>query len=284
MDFASPHVLERYLSQMEERLDRKVEERLARRLEQVHLKTGAGVRSEQSAEEEPEWVPLQHSRRAGDIIVPDYLTDLFKADSMETVFTKQSIARYLERHPEPQGGHLMAQVIDSELHVSSDVRKRDEPWFETQRAVLCAVRPLISLAEKINSMEEEGDPERLTSDIRKIIRYLLHVAGTIRVHRRRATAASIDFIPGSDSHGRLGSSEDGQLFGPELREAIKMEKKSMRPKGRPSTGERTWGPGGGGQPKRKIRWSRTFSNPKRNAERSPLPPQERPHRHSQESR
>lgn len=76
--------------------------------------------------------------------------------------------KILGKHPEPRGGHLKAPLVDNQLQAPFEVRKRDEPWFETQRAVLSAIRLLLSIYGKINTMAEEGpERENILGDIKE---------------------------------------------------------------------------------------------------------------------
>lgn len=224
-----------------------------------------------------EWISVQHAREAGDIKIPEYLKELFTADSMETLYSRASVAKFLEKHPEPQGGFLKAQLIDTQLHVSYDARKRDEPLFEAQRATLCIIRPLITLATQIHTWAEEGEErDAFLETIKDTIRYVQHVSSTLRVHRRRTVAGANGLVPSSESHHRIGSSDDSQLFGPELRAALEVEARSqakqrtleiIRPKGKPlSHGN---GPQGGrGQGRR---GPQSFSYQKRSNSKGPIP-------------
>lgn len=211
----------------------EIERRVTERLECMRLNETAYGDAQQS-EPRDIWVLANESREAGDIDIPTELTEVCTRNSVEAIYSKQSIAKFLEKHPEPRGGHLKAPLVDNQIHAPFEVRKKDEPWFETQRAVLCAIRPLISMYGKIDTMAEEG-PERddILGDIRETIRYLKHVSGTIHVQRRTAVAGATGLLPGSESHHKMASSEGGQLFGPELRAAIEVEKKSAHPKGKP---------------------------------------------------
>ena len=85
------------------------------------------------------------------------------------------------------------------------------------------------MAGKISESEgeKEGGAIEHTKAIREIIKYIQHVAGTLRIHRRRVVAAAMDLVPGSESHYKIGSFDDSQLFGPELRTALEGERRAV---------------------------------------------------------
>jgi len=232
----------------------EVERRVAERLQSARLTDPA----EQDGGED-NWVLAAESREAGEFDIPETLKSVCTRHPVEAIYSKQSIAKFLSRHPEPRGGHLKAPLIDSQLQASFDSRKKDEPWFEVQRAVLCSIRPLISIHERIHSMAEEG-PERdeVLECIRDTIRYVRHISGIIQVNRRTSVAALTGLLPRSESHHTAGSSEEGQLFGPELRGLLEAEKKSIRPKGKPLPPSNNYGfEGKGGRPRNprgSLRW------------------------------
>lgn len=183
-----------------------------------------------------DWTPNIQSREAGEFDLPAKLVSLFKKDQMETVASKRAVAQFYQKYPEPKGGHLRSQFIDSQVHPGIEVRKRDEFYQELQGSILATIRPLISLFDKIDSLAEDG-PEKneLNETISDTIKFVQHVAGKLRIHRRIGVAKDLNLCPHSDAHYRIGSSDDSQLFGPELRAALEEERKAL-PKGKPSSG------------------------------------------------
>lgn len=183
---------------------------------------------------ERQWIPHDETREAGERDIPAGLADLFKEDSFRHLYSRTSIADFLGDHPEPRGGHLKAQMVDPQLPAKFGSKKLDEPLFEAQRAILCTIRPLCTVFQRIDEVAEEGEHKRELQEIlRETVRYILSTAASIRIQRRLNLAKELDMLPGSEQHWKIGSSDDSRLYGPELIAAIDDEKKRLPKAGPP---------------------------------------------------
>lgn len=197
-----------------------------------------------------DWCPNIQSRETGEVDLPDSLLPLFRKDQMETHANKRAITQFLSKYPEPKGGFLKPQYIDSQIHPSLVVKKRDEFYQELQGSILAGIRPLIALHQHLASLEDGAGKDIIMETINDSIKYIQHVASKLRIHRRITVARDLNFLPFSDAHFRIGSTDDSQLFGPELRSALEEERKAV-PKGRPSFGN---GPTGKLGKTRGLKW------------------------------
>ena len=194
------------------------------------------TQTEKETWEDDVWIPQPLSRTSGTIEIQKSLEEIFPEDQIQNLYCKTSVTKFLAKHPEPKGGHLKTQNIDNQLPVPLDARKLDESWQDIQRAILCTIRPLLTVRNWIeDSVEESEETNKIKSVIKDTIRYVNHVACTVRIQRRIQIARRIGLCPYSDSHYKCGSTDEGQLFGPELRNILEQEKKAAiktAPKGR----------------------------------------------------
>ena len=182
------------------------------------------VRSKDSMEEGA-WPEAAESRNSGNCTLPQHLEEIFNKDSLKNRKDSKHIYRVLSEYPEPKGGYLKPQAMDSYLVSEEYKTNEDKPLMECQKYLLQSIKPLLAIEfalqdETINETERLQVIKRINSDA---IKLHLHFAQEVRVTRRLQAARKFNLLAKSESHETIGSSDDSLLFGPELKNTIKEE-------------------------------------------------------------
>ena len=118
---------------------------------------------ELSGEEYIEYIPASRAREFGAFELSEEVRGLFPDSPVDAILTKISLRGIKERNPEPIGGLLKSQALDSEVAARMGVkeRKEDERLSDLQRAVLQGIRQLVNILERITAIsnKEEADTE-----------------------------------------------------------------------------------------------------------------------------
>jgi len=175
---------------------------------------------------EDEWLEAADSRNAGTIDLPENLRHLFHQDSIHHRKEIRTVYKVLSDYPEPRGGWLRPQEMDSYTVSDEYKNNEDKALMDAQRFVLQGIKPSI-LVDLILNNPARTELQKL-EDIRTLnlesIKLHLHFAQEIRVARRVQAARKFNLVPKSEAHERMGSSDDSLLFGPELKKVIADEK------------------------------------------------------------
>ena len=219
------------LQELNELIEQRIENELSRRLSNLQSKE-----TEDETIQDNGWIRLAMSREAGEIELPEELAHIFHKDQMQNLYCKSSVTKFLYRHLELKGGYLKTQSLENQIAASPECKRSDESLQDIQRAVLCTIRPILTVYKWITeAIESTRESENVKTILEETMQYINHVAATLRVHRRIQIARKLDLCPLSDSHFKIGSTEENHLFGPELRSALESEKKASSrivPKGR----------------------------------------------------
>ena len=126
--------------QLNEIINTKIEDEIRRRFQ-----INNNEEDDTQTIEDDGWISQAKARSAGEINIPESLQDIFNKDQMQNLYCKNSITKFLTKHPEPKGGYLKTQSVENSLSIPADAKKSDESLQDVQRNILNTIRPLITL-------------------------------------------------------------------------------------------------------------------------------------------
>lgn len=182
------------------------------------------VRAKEAVDDE--WLEATQSRNHGNCELPEGFREFFNSDSIKNRKETKTVYRVLSDYPEPKGGWLKPQTMDSYTVNEEYKNFEDKHLMEAQRFLLNGIKPSIAI-EFICNDESKSDGAKI-EDIRRInadsVRLHLHFAQEVRILRRIQAARRFQLAAKSDSHFTIGSTDDSLVFGPELKRSIAEEK------------------------------------------------------------
>jgi len=151
--------------------------------------------------------------------------------------SKRSYSRLLRRNPEPRGGFLKAQKIDTGFvnTFTKDAEKLDKDIANFQRGFLNCSRPLLALLKLFDTVEEKEVADnfivkvfadKVKSKVTDALEIINHEAERTRVYRRKALARSAKWPTKLvDSCDTIDNEDQGELFGKDFRDQFHEEAK-----------------------------------------------------------